>query len=393
MKRKVIIRVKIYTGYEVIEEGYIRYNNVIEEVGSMRNYKASDDEIVYDAAGGIIIPGMIDIHIHGGYGIDVMDGEAELLLAFEEKLLQEGVTSFFPTTMTQSEQAITNALQSMREAKERGAHFPYIHLEGPYVSKKRAGAQPMEHIVPVNIEQFKKWQKESNDLIKLVTYAPEETDAEEFGGYLQEKGIVRAVGHSDATFAQLQELNICHATHLFNQMKPMHHREPGVVGYVLLQEDTMVEIIPDGIHVHPEMIKLAYRLKGAKKISVITDAMRAKGLKDGAYELGGQTVFVKEGKATLADGTLAGSVLKMDEAFRNIIAFTGCTIEEAVLMTSVNQAEKFQLHRKGALLPGKDADFVVLNEELFIEDTVRCGIHLNYSNGRTCDEDTYRKFK
>ncbi|CKF22304.1 N-acetylglucosamine-6-phosphate deacetylase [Streptococcus pneumoniae] len=184
------------------------------------------------------------------------------------------------------------------------------------------------------------------------------------------------MGHTDAIDAQLKNRNITHATHLYNQMRGLHHREPGVVGHVLLNPDVMVEVITDGIHIHPDMVKLAYKLKGPKKVSVITDAMRAKGLEDGLYELGGQPVHVKDGSARLEDGTLAGSILKMDQAFRNVIEFTGCSIEDAVLMTSVNQAEEFGLNNKGALAVGKDADFVVMNEDLHVYDTVRLGIHM-----------------
>ncbi len=376
MKTQVVINAKIYTGQEVIESGFIRYVKTITEIGLMAQYVPQEDEVVFDAEGKIIIPGMIDVHIHGGYDIDAMDANSDGLVTLGQEMLKEGVTTYFPTTMTQAPEAIERALRAAKEAKEKGAHFEYIHLEGPYVSKKRAGAQPLEHIVPANIEQFKKWQEASGNLIKLVTYAPEEEGAIEFEEYLAETGVVGTIGHTDAIDEQLKNRKITHATHLYNQMRGLHHREPGVVGHVLLNPEIMVEIITDGIHIHPDMVKLAYKLKGPKKISVITDAMRAKGLEDGLYELGGQPVHVKDGSARLEDGTLAGSILKMDQAFRNVIQFTGCSIEDAVLMTSVNQAEEFGLTNKGALAVGKDADFVVMNEDLHVYDTVRLGIHM-----------------
>ncbi|ABS22987.1 N-acetylglucosamine-6-phosphate deacetylase [Bacillus cytotoxicus NVH 391-98] len=376
MKTQVVINAKIYTGQEVIESGFIRYVKTITEIGLMAQYVPQEDEVVFDAEGKIIIPGMIDVHIHGGYDIDAMDANSDGLVTLGQEMLKEGVTTYFPTTMTQAPEAIERALRAAKEAKEKGAHFEYIHLEGPYVSKKRAGAQPLEHIVPANIEQFKKWQEASGNLIKLVTYAPEEEGAIEFEEYLAETGVVGTIGHTDAIDEQLKNRKITHATHLYNQMRGLHHREPGVVGHVLLNPEIMVEIITDGIHIHPDMVKLAYKLKGPKKISVITDAMRAKGLEDGLYELGGQPVHVKDGSARLEDGTLAGSILKMDQAFRNVIQFTGCSIEDAVLMTSVNQAEEFGLINKGALAVGKDADFVVMNEDLHVYDTVRLGIHM-----------------
>ncbi len=376
MKTQVVINAKIYTGQEVVENGFIRYAETIKEIGLMAQYVSQENETVLDAAGKIVIPGMIDVHIHGGYDIDAMDANSDGLVTLGKEMLKEGVTTYFPTTMTQAPEAIEAALHAAKEAKEKGAHFEYIHLEGPYVSKKRAGAQPLEHIVPANIEQFKQWQEASGNLIKLVTYAPEEEGALEFEQYLAETGVVGTMGHTDAIDTQLKNRNITHATHLYNQMRGLHHREPGVVGHVLLNPDVMVEVITDGIHIHPDMVKLAYKLKGPKKVSVITDAMRAKGLEDGLYELGGQPVHVKDGSARLEDGTLAGSILKMDQAFRNVIEFTGCSIEDAVLMTSVNQAEEFGLNNKGALAVGKDADFVVMNEDLHVYDTVRLGIHM-----------------
>jgi len=376
MKTQVVINAKIYTGHEVMGSGFIRYAEKIEEIGLMAQYVSQENETVFDAEGKIVIPGMIDVHIHGGYDIDAMDANSDGLVTLGKEMLKEGVTTYFPTTMTQAPEAIEAALSAAKEAKEKGAHFEYIHLEGPYVSKKRAGAQPLEHIVPANIEQFKQWQEASGNLIKLVTYAPEEEGAVEFEKYLAETSVVGTMGHTDAVDAQLKSRNITHATHLYNQMRGLHHREPGVVGHVLLNPNVMVEVIADGIHIHPDMVKLAYKLKGPKKVSVITDAMRAKGLEDGLYELGGQPVHVKDGSARLEDGTLAGSILKMDQAFRNVIEFTGCSIEDAVLMTSVNQAEEFGLTNKGALTVGKDADFVVMTEDLHVYDTVRLGIHM-----------------
>lgn len=376
MKTQVVINAKIYTGHEVMESGFIRYAEKIEEIGLMAQYVSQENEAVLDAEGKIVIPGMIDVHIHGGYDIDAMDANSDGLVTLGKEMLKEGVTTYFPTTMTQAPEAIEAALSAAKEAKEKGAHFEYIHLEGPYVSKKRAGAQPLEHIVPANIEQFTQWQEASGNLIKLVTYAPEEEGAVEFEKYLAETGVIGTMGHTDAIDAQLKNRHITHATHLYNQMRGLHHREPGVVGHVLLNPNVMVEVITDGIHIHPDMVKLAYKLKGPKKVSVITDAMRAKGLEDGLYELGGQPVHVKDGSARLEDGTLAGSILKMDQAFRNVIEFTECSIEDAVLMTSVNQAEEFGLTNKGALAVGKDADFVVMTEDLHVYDTVRLGIHM-----------------
>ena len=186
MKTQIVINAKIYTGQEIVENGFIRYAETIKEIGLMAQYVPQENETVFDATGKIIIPGMIDVHIHGGYDIDAMDANSDGLVTLGKEMLKEGVTTYFPTTMTQAPEAIEAALTAAKEAKEKGAHFEYIHLEGPYVSKKRAGAQPLEHIVPANIEQFKQWQEASGNLIKLVTYAPEEEGALEFEQYLAE---------------------------------------------------------------------------------------------------------------------------------------------------------------------------------------------------------------
>ena len=211
MKTQIVINAKIYTGQEIVENGFIRYAETIKEIGLMAQYVPQENETVFDATGKIIIPGMIDVHIHGGYDIDAMDANSDGLVTLGKEMLKEGVTTYFPTTMTQAPEAIEAALTA-KEAK--GAHFEYIHLEGPYVSKKRAGAQPLEHIVPANIEQFKQWQEASGNLIKLVTYAPEEEGALEFEQYLAETGVVGTMGHTDAIDAQLK-IERLHMRHIY----------------------------------------------------------------------------------------------------------------------------------------------------------------------------------
>lgn len=369
---KAIIHAKIYTGSEVIEDGFIVYGEQIVEVGHMNDFSHSTLETM-DAKGQTIIPGMIDIHIHGGYTVDAMDADPQKLLAFSEDLLQEGVTSFFATTMTQSKDNIAKALAAVPKGVELGANIAGVHLEGPYVNVEKAGAQPHEYIIPPDVNQLKEWNELANGMIKLVTFAPEKDEDQSFQSYMQQHQIVGSAGHTDATFSELAERKITHFTHLYNQMKGLHHREPGTVGYALLDEQAYVELIVDGIHVHPEMVRLVYKMKGADRICVITDAMRAKGLPDGRYELGGQPVSLKNETVTLDDGTLAGSALTMDNAFRNIMQFTGCSIEEAVKMTSVNQAEEFNLTQKGAIAPTKDSDFVLMDEHLQIISTFTKG--------------------
>lgn len=373
MTSKVIKNAVVYTGDSVIEEGFVRFDKTVSEVGPMTSYQEVAGEEVVDAKGQKLVPGFIDVHSHGGFGFDAMDADPVKLKKQVQGMLNEGITTYFPTTMTQSSENIENALKVIDEVAKDEPLIGGIHLEGPFVSPVFKGAQPEEYITAPDLELFKKWFKASGERIKLVTYAPEHSTSPAFEDLCIELGVVPSVGHSNAVRAELIHSKASHATHMYNACRPLHHREPGVVGHVMLEPSIHAELIVDGIHVHPDMIKLAYNVKGPKRINIITDAMRAKGMPDGDYELGGQKVFVKDRQARLEDGTLAGSVLTYDDAFRNMVKFTGCSIEDAVLMSSVNQAEEFKLDSKGGIAVGKDADFNLLNDALEIQATYSFG--------------------
>lgn len=370
----VIINAHVVSGDKSWERGYIQLDGTtIVSVGAMEDCQAGTDTEL-DVRGALVTPGMIDVHIHGGYNVDTMDGDIDRLHHLSRSMFSEGVTSYFATTITQSPAAITKAVQSARTVIEAGnTSLVGIHLEGPFVNVDNAGAQPAEYIIDPDAHQFRAWQEEAGGHIRLVTYAPERPGARELEQAMLETGAIGSTGHTNATFAENKEANVKHGTHLYNQMRGIHHREPGTVGYCLLERDVMVEIIPDGIHSRREMVDFAYRLKGADGLVVITDAMRAKGLPDGRYELGGQPVIVEGGAARLEAGNLAGSVLTMDAAFRNMIAFTGCTVKEAVKMTSANQAREFGLTNKGSIAAGFDADLVIWDDAMTIATTIHRG--------------------
>lgn len=336
-----------------------------------------------------IVPGMIDVHIHGAAGADTMDATFNALQTIASVLPEEGTTSFLATTMTQEQNKIEKALENAGLFIEAGqvegtAETLGIHLEGPFISEKRAGAQPVGAIIKPDLELFKQWQELASGHIKLVTIAPEIEGSLEVISYLQEQNIIASIGHSDATYEEVvtgMKAGASHVTHLYNGMRGLHHREPGVVGASLLHDELTTELIADGIHVRPELIALTYKQKGNERVVLVTDAMRAKCLGDGQYDLGGQKVTVQNETATLKDGTLAGSIIKMSTAVKNMMQFTGCSISDIIQMTSVNPAKKLNVFdRKGSLTPGKDADIVVLDEDLEVVMTF-CKGDLAYRRG------------
>lgn len=367
--------------YVFIDQG------VIQEIGSMVHFDPTKyPEHTLQIAlpsGWVMVPGMIDVHIHGANGSDVMDATPQALQTMARVLPQEGVTSFLATTMTQSKEAIALAVQNageyIRSNQPRGyAECVGIHLEGPFLSPRRTGAQPFQYVIPPNIELFQSWQDKALQTIRLVTLAPEEPHALELIQYLHFTGVIASMGHTDASYQQAIsaiEVGASHVTHLFNGMRGLHHREPGVAAAALLRDELMVELIVDGIHICPEMVKLSYQQISSKRGILITDAIRAKCLRSGIYELGGQEVHVKEQEARLVDGTLAGSVLRMNEAWRHFREYTNCSLPELIEMSSVNPAKELQLwDRKGSIEVGKDADLVLLSVEGEVQLTLCQGV-------------------
>ncbi|CUX38937.1 N-acetylglucosamine-6-phosphate deacetylase [Clostridium sp. C105KSO13] len=370
---KVIKNKKIYTGEKTIPDGFIRFDRQIAEIGEMNNFAAQKDDMEEGTEGDILIPGFIDIHSHGGYGLDNMDASPEEIREMVHKMAKnEGITSYFCTTMTQTYEKIEAALKNIADAAKKTPIIQGVHVEGPFVSKEFKGAQDPAFIKKPDEKVLDRWNKISGGLIRIVTYAPEEAEIG-FEEWCKSHSIVLSVGHSNATYEQLLKSGARHVTHLYNAQRGLKHREPGVTGFGLLTPGVKAELICDGIHIVPEMVKLAFEVRGCAGIELITDSMRAKGLPEGISELGGQKVYVKDHTARLEDGTIAGSVLSFIQAFQNVIKFTGASPEEAVKMSSVNQAEEFKLKQKGMLAKGKDADILVLNREYELQTTISMG--------------------
>ncbi|KRM11665.1 N-acetylglucosamine-6-phosphate deacetylase [Paucilactobacillus suebicus] len=373
----VLKHAEVYTGLEVIHDGYVRFDKQIEGIGPMSEYRAQAGDQVEFVNQKKIVPGFIDVHTHGGYGFDTMDGDEKQIDEMVNKMVHEGITTIFPTTMTQSNENIAHAMQGVAKAAEKNPVIQGTHLEGPFIAEIYKGAQPGKYIKDPDVGLLDQWNQISGDRIRVITYAPEDKGARKFEDYCLSHGIVPAAGHSNATREQMLASRATHITHLYNAQREFKHREPGVTGHAMLEDDLYCELICDGFHIVPDMIKLAFDQKGPYKIELVTDSMRAKGMPEGISELGGQKVIVKDKQARLESGNLAGSVLTFNDAFKNVISFTGCSIEEAVLMSSVNQATEFGLDQKGTLEIGKDADLNVLNGNLNVECV--------YSYGRLFD--------
>ncbi|TYR79747.1 N-acetylglucosamine-6-phosphate deacetylase [Priestia megaterium] len=377
----VLYNLTVYSEKQTYKNGYMKVENgKITEIGPVDQYTADSTDLLIEYSPSFaLIPGAIDIHIHGAANADAMDATSDALNTMARTLPKEGTTSFLATTMTQSPEAVERALTAAGQfidgqAKTAQAEVIGIHLEGPFISPKRAGAQPPDHIIDPDVSLYQKWQQAANGHIKLVTLAPEQPNGLTLTAHLKETNVVASIGHSDATYEEVSQAiqaGANHITHLYNGMRGLHHREPGVLGAAYLREELFTELIVDGIHCRPEMVKLAYDQITSDRMILITDSLRAKWLKNGTYDLGGQPVQVNDTRATLADGTLAGSILKMNDAIKNMISYTKCDMEDIIKMTAVNPAKQLNVFdRKGSLAVGKDADFVILNKDLDIEMTV-----------------------
>ncbi len=382
-------RTKIIKNVQIITETASEPNQYIKIVDGkivavFDQMPEDENVVVIDGEGMIAIPGFIDTHIHGANGADVMDATPEALDTMTQALPKEGTTSFLATTITQTEQRIEAALQNVGTYVNQAgqAEIVGVHLEGPFISEKKAGAQPEQYIQKPNVETFNHWQSLSKNNINTVTMAPEKDADGEFIKALSAQGVNVSAGHTDAKIADMQvaiNQGVNQVTHLANAMTGIHHRDIGVVGASFLMEQLKAELIADGIHVSPEMIQLIYKNIGSDRLMLITDALRAKCLPPGEYDLGGQIATVNHEKAVLSDGTLAGSILRMIDAAKNVSAYTDAKLTDIVQMTAVNPAKQLGIFdRKGSIAVGKDADIVLLDSNWNIRYTF-CKGHIAYS--------------
>ena len=332
-----------------------------------------EEDLAVDCAGSYtVVPGFVDVHIHGCAGADTCDATREALEAMAAFLLAHGVTSFCPTTMTTSRETIQAALLAAKDMMdhpmEGGARVVGVNMEGPFIAKERKGAQKEEDILPPDFPLFQRFYEESGGIVRLVDVAPEQPCGLDFVEKASQLCTV-SIAHTTADYDQAKaafDKGVTHATHLFNAMSGLHHRKPGVVGAVFDDSRVRGELICDGFHIHPAVLRAAFRLLGDRAL-IVSDSMRANGMPEGeAFDLGGQMVTVHQGKALLPDGTIAGSVTNLHQEIKNLVSF-GVPFEQAVKAATLLPARAIGLDGEiGSIAPGKRADLVVLDENLDI---------------------------
>ena len=381
----------LFTPLERIEQPLLLVEGgSIVEVTSRVEREAPAGSREVDFPGGILAPGFIDMHIHGGAGHDVMETSVDALAPVERLLARHGVSSYFPTTVTAPLDATLSALERLADAieaakDEASDHAPHatelrarprgIHLEGPFISSCRRGVHPLEDLLTPGLAAFDRFWQAARGHIRVLTIAPELPGAIEVITEAAKRGVCVSLGHSDA------ELNAArtgvaagarHATHTFNAMRPLDHRNPGILGEVLTDARLSADIIADGIHVDPAVVQLFLKAKGPDAAVLITDATAATGMPDGRYRLGSLEVEVKDGKC-MNGGNLAGSVLTMDLAVRNVMKFAQWDLQQAVRLATLNPARVVGLDN-GWLKPGAPADLVVLSTEGEVKNTIIHGV-------------------
>ncbi len=354
----LIKNAKVFVGKEFVD-GDVRFGSTIEAVGTLEG--AAD----YDAAGCYVIPGLVDIHTHGAMGEDFSDGNPAGMQPMADYYAAHGVTSFLATTMTLKEETLTPAMHTIRDFKRQGgAKCAGIHLEGPFLCYAKRGAQAAENLHKPDADLFDRLNAASGGMVKLVTVACEEEGAEAFIRNVSQKCTV-SLGHSTADYDTAMAgfaAGATHATHLYNGMPSFLHRAPGIIG-AALDSGASVELICDGLHIHPAVIRATYKMFG-DKLNLISDSLRCAGMPDGDYELGGQPITMKNGKATLTGtDTLAGSSISMLDALRNVVKF-GLPLEAAVYAASTAPAQAAGLSDIGAIEAGRAADLLVLDKDL-----------------------------
>ncbi|MDR0690555.1 MAG: N-acetylglucosamine-6-phosphate deacetylase [Streptococcaceae bacterium] len=384
MAKKYILADKFFYADSTKGRGYLEVQD--DKFGKFYEELPDPSVEVIDYSGKWLAPGFVDIHIHGFNGVDVMDNNWEdVITTMSESLLSCGVTSFLPTTLTAEYELLKEVVKGLGEhyKEAKGAKIQGIYLEGPYFTKEYKGAQNPLYMRSPSVEEFHKWQKAAYGLIKKIAVAPELPGAYDFINQVVQEGVVVALGHSNATFNEAKcavDAGASVWVHAYNGMRGLTHREPGMVGAVMSQKHTYAELICDGHHVHPNAAQILLNAVGHDHVALITDCMRAGGMPEGHYTLGEFDVEVKNGAARLLSGNLAGSVLQLKDAVKNVVDWELATSEEAIMMASLIPAISCKINERcGKIFTSRAADFVVLNPDMTLLATYLDG-NLRYKN-------------
>ncbi|MBN2336537.1 N-acetylglucosamine-6-phosphate deacetylase [Candidatus Bathyarchaeota archaeon] len=368
------LRGTVVTPWEMISQGQVEIKEGRVTYSGPRRKPTGE---VADHGDDLICPGFIDVHVHGGAGHDAMDPDQGAVNDISRYLAAGGVTGFLATTQSAPRADLIEALRLIADASEKeldGASLLGVHLEGPYVSLARRGAQHIDSIRVPNIEELEALHKAADGLVKVMTLAPETPGAMKAIDWLVDHRVTASAGHTDADYETTVEAfshGLSHVSHLYNGMRGLHHREPGILGAALTDGRVTVELIADGLHVHPAALRLAALCKGPAKTVLVSDSIKPAGLPDGDYEYKGRTLVLREGLVKLQDGTIAGSSIRLNDAVRVMVEDAGFAVTEAVQMASSTPARLLRLSPgKGRLAEGSDADIAVTDWRFNVKETI-----------------------
>ncbi len=379
--------VKIVTPFRIVENGTIVITGKqISNMGKVSDVNISTDIPVYDLSGMTVTPGFIDLLVHGGGGKGFADDSDESINTISDFFFSHGTTGMLASLFSKKIDLLKNDVNRVATYAERhkDSNIWGIHMEGPFINPLIKGAHKIEYLWEPSVEMWNELNASARGYIKLMTIAPELKGNIDVIRAAASQGVVPSLGHTLALYDDIEKAidnGAAHVTHMFNAMRPFHHREPGIMVAALLRNELKVELIADGIHVDPIVMKLLHNIKGSGGIILVTDAIRACGMPDGDYHFMDQKIIVKDKRAFLEDGTLAGSTLTMEDAIRNMVQLVGVPLTDAVRMASLNGAKVLGLeHQKGILAVGKDADLVVMDDQFTVHATIYEG-QIKYRKG------------
>lgn len=374
------LHAQIVTPFRIIDNGTLVVDGrQVAGVGRESEVQIPPGSVVYDCSGMIITPGFIDLLVHGGGGAGFADMNIEAVRTISEFFFRHGTTGLLAALYSKPEKEMVADVRRIAQfiTSSPGSNVVGMHLEGPFINRDLHGAMKSEYLWQPSVKRWQALHEAGGGYIRLMTIAPELSGADEVMRAAARDGVVLSIGHSAADYAEVVKAidnGAAHVTHMFNAMKPFHHRTPGLITAALLHNELKVELIADGFHVHPAVMRLIYKVKGDGGIILITDAIRASGMPSGEYTFMDQKITVKDRKAYLDDGTLAGSTLTMDQAVKNMVELAEVPLEDAVRMASLNGAKVLGVeHRKGILAVGKDADIVIMRKDFEVAMTMSMG--------------------